>query len=105
MLVAVNAFGGGYYGMAGAENIPAQWLKGSPFQDYFIPSLILFVCVGGSALAVATPPFWHHWLARTSAFICGVILLLWISIQVAIIGFVSWLQPATTIAAFLILLF
>jgi hypothetical protein len=33
---ALNAFGGGYYGMAGAEGIPTAWLAGSPFHDYFI---------------------------------------------------------------------
>src|SRR4051812_27480018 len=41
LLVALNAFGGGYYGMAGAPNVPTEWLEGSPFTSYFLPSLIL----------------------------------------------------------------
>ena len=28
---ALNAFGGGYYGLAGAQGIPREWLRGSPF--------------------------------------------------------------------------
>ena len=42
LLVALNAFGGGWYGMAGADAVPISWLEGSPFRDYFIPSMILF---------------------------------------------------------------
>ena len=45
-LLALNALGGGYYGMAGAENVPLEWLEGSPFKTYFIPSLILFLIIG-----------------------------------------------------------
>jgi hypothetical protein len=48
---ALNAFAGGYYGMSGAEDVPKEWLEGSPFDDYFIPGLVLFVVVGGSSLA------------------------------------------------------
>lgn len=36
LVVAINAFAGGYYGLSGAKNIPTEWLKGSPFRDYFI---------------------------------------------------------------------
>jgi hypothetical protein len=52
-LVAVNAFGGGYYGLAGAEGIPREWLAGSPFHSYFVPSLFLLVVVGGSCSRAA----------------------------------------------------
>src|SRR5690349_9745215 len=97
LLVAINAFGGGYYGMAGAKNVPMKWLKGSPFHNYFIPSLILFVCVGGSALFAAIAVFTRHHIEHKAAFICGIIIIVWISVQIAIIGYVSWLQPAIAI--------
>ncbi len=29
---ALNAFGGGYYAMSGAKDVPIDWLKGSPFE-------------------------------------------------------------------------
>jgi hypothetical protein len=104
LLLAINAFGGGYYGMAGAKDVPTEWLKGSPFHNYFVPSLILFVCVGGSALVAAILVFRRHNMARKAAFICVLIVLVWLIMQVAIIGYVSWMQPTTSIAAILILL-
>jgi len=54
LFVALNAFGGGYYGFSGAKNVPAKWLKNSPFLNYFIPGLILFICVGGLAFVAAS---------------------------------------------------
>jgi hypothetical protein len=89
---ALNAFGGGYYGLAGASGVPTEWLAGTPFSDYTVPSVILFVVVGGS------------FLAGTVAVFAGAIVLIWIAVQVAIIGYVSWMQPATAIGGLLILL-
>lgn len=103
LLVAINAFGGGYYGMAGAKNIPVEWLQNSPFQNYFVPSLILFLFVGGSSLIAAIAVFRLDRVARKAAFISGIITLVWLSVQVAIIGYVSWMQPTTAITGLLIL--
>jgi hypothetical protein len=103
-LLAVNAFGGGYYALAGAKDIPIEWLEGSPFSDYFIPGLFLFLIIGGSALLAGIAVFSRRRLARKAAFFCGIIVLLWITMQVSIIGYVSWMQPATTIAAIAILI-
>jgi hypothetical protein len=103
LLMAINAFGGGFYAMAGAKDVPVEWLKESPFPDYFIPGLFLFLVIGGSALLAAVVVFSRHRLARRAALFCGVIVLLWILIQVIIIGYVSWMQPATAVAATLIL--
>jgi hypothetical protein len=104
LLVALNAFGGGYYGMAGAKDVPTIWLQNTPFKNYFIPSLILFLVVGGSALLAAFAVFRHHRNARLAALISGLIVLVWIAVQVAMIGYVSWMQPVTAIAGFFVLL-
>ena len=104
LFFAINAFGGGYYGMTGAKMVPQEWLNGSPFHNYFIPGLILFVSVGGSAFVSAILVFKQHRLARKATFCCGIIVLGWISVQVAIIGYVSWLQPVIAIVAVLIIL-
>ena len=105
MVVALNAFGGGYYGLAGAKNIPVEWLQSSPFPNYFIPSMFLFVVVGGLSFVSSILVFKNHPRARRFAFLTGIIILLWLAIQVAIIGYVSWMQPASAIAALLILFF
>jgi hypothetical protein len=102
---ALNAFAGGYYGMAGAEDVPKEWLEGSPFDDYFIPGLVLFVVVGGSFLAAAIAVFAKLHIARTAAFAAGGIVLGWLAVETAIVGYVSWMQPATTIGGLLVVLF
>jgi hypothetical protein len=102
---ALNAFAGGYYGMAGAEDVPKEWLEGSPFDDYFIPGLVLFVVVGGSFLAAAIAVFAKLHMAPTAAFAAGGIVLGWLAVETAIVGYVSWMQPATTIGGLLVVLF
>ncbi len=100
---AINAFGGGYYGLAGADGVPREWLRGSPFPDYFIPSLILFAVVGGSFLAATALVFARRQLDRVAAFTAGAIVLVWLAAQMAIIGYVSWMQPATFVGGLLVL--
>jgi hypothetical protein len=100
---ALNAFGGGYYGMTGARGIPTEWLLGSPFDSYFIPSLFLFVVVGGSFLVAAIAVLARWSLAWVAAIAAGAIVLGWIAVQVSLIGYVSWMQPATAIAGVVIL--
>jgi hypothetical protein len=101
---ALNAFAGGYYGLSGAPGVPREWLAGSPFADYVIPSLVLVLVVGGSLLIAAAAVLARLRTARPTAYAAAAILLIWIVVQVAIIGYVSWMQPATIAAAVLILL-
>jgi hypothetical protein len=103
LLVAINALGGGYYGMSGAKNVPIEWLEGSPFANYFIPSLILFIGIGGSCFFAAIAVFRRHPIARISAFVSGLTIIAWLTVQIEVIGYVSWMQPITAVAGFLIL--
>lgn len=102
---ALNAFGGGYYGMAGAEGVPIEWLEGSPFDDYFVPGLILFVAVGGSLLAAAIAVFANLSMARAAAVGATAVLFGWLVIETLMIGYVSWMQPATAVGGLVILRF
>jgi hypothetical protein len=99
---ALNAFGGGWYGLAGACGIPKEWLAGSPFADYFAPSFVLLVGVGGTLLGAAIAVLRGNRRARAFATTAGLVVLGWIAIQVAIIGFVSWMQPTTAAAGLVI---
>ncbi len=103
VLVAINAFGGGYYGLSGAKGIPREWLAGSPFDSYVIPSLFLFLVIGGGFLAASIAVFSRDRTARTLSTLVGVVVLAWIAVQIAIIGYVSWMQPVTVIAGVLVL--
>ena len=100
---ALNAFAGGCYGMAGASGVPREWLAGSVFSDYYVPSLVLFVVVGGVLTMAAVMVFRGHRLARAMASAAAVVVLVWIIVQVAIIGYVSWMQPATFAAGLMML--
>src|SRR6478672_983605 len=97
--VAINAFAGGYYGLTGARGVPVEWLDGSPFANYFIPSLILFILVGGSFTTAAVAVFARFRMARAAALAAVAIVTGWLMAQIAIIGYVSWMQPATAIVA------
>jgi len=101
--LALNAFGGGYYGMAGAEGVPLELLEGSPFSSYFIPSLILFSVVGGVSLFASIAVFTRSRLDRKAAFLSVLVVFSWLAVQLAIIGYVSWMQPTTAITAAIIL--
>lgn len=102
-IVAVNAMGGGYYGIVGAKGVPTEWLAGSPFNSYLVPSLVLFVVVGGSCLLAAIALFARWPIDRTAAFTSGVVLFVWIVVQLIVIGYVSWLQPTVFAVALAVL--
>jgi hypothetical protein len=102
LLVALNAFGGGYYGMAGAPNVPTEWLEGSPFTSYFIPSLILAIVVGGSFLTASIAVFSRARWRRAAVIVAVAIAVGWLTVQLAIIGYVSWMQPVTAIATLIV---
>ncbi len=101
---ALNAFGGGYYALLGAEGVPLEWLEGSPFSSYLIPGIFLFAVVGGAFLTAAVLAFARSRHARISAILAVAIVYCWLAVQMLIIGYVSWMQPVTAIVALVILL-
>jgi energy-converting hydrogenase Eha subunit B len=98
VLVMVNAFAGGFYGLNGAKAIPRSWLDGSPFGSFFVPSLFLFVVIGGGMLAATIIWLRKNRLAPWASLGMGALLMLWIVVQVSIIGYVSWMQPVSFVA-------
>jgi len=101
---ALNAFAGGYYGMSGAKGVPTEWLEGSPFDDYFVPGPALFAVVGGSFLVAAIAGFAELPHARAASLGAVAILFGWLVIETLVIGYVSWMQPATAAGGLVILL-
>jgi hypothetical protein len=95
LIVAVNAVGGGIYGLTGAELVSTSWLEGTPFRSYTIPSLFLLIVIGGGMLVASAA-----WLLRSRqapwvSLGMGVLLMLWIVVQVWMITLNSWLQPVS----------
>ncbi len=75
--------------------IPQRALQGSPFETYFVPGLILFCALGLGPLAAAWLAWRRHPLAPIAALGVGGTLLIWMAVEVAIVGYTNWppLQP------------
>ena len=95
LLMAANAVGGGIYGLSGAKDVPTAWLEGSPFHTYTVPSLFLLTVIGGGMVVATAAWLLRRRIAPWLSLGMGVILMSWIAAQVAIISYVSWMQPAS----------
>jgi hypothetical protein len=84
--VALTAIGGGVAIVTGADRFPPEWLRGSPFNDYALPGLILAAVVGASA-AVAAAATWR-WprLAAQASLVAGAILAGWVTGEVVLLN-------------------
>jgi len=99
ILLAVGALGGGLALMAGPHGeilpLPVSSLVGSLFPDWFVPGAILFVVLGLGPLAAAVLAWRRHPTAPFLAFATGGALLIWLAVEIAIIGYSNGppLQP------------
>jgi hypothetical protein len=99
-----------------------QWsvdqLRGTPFPDYTIPGLVLFLFLGLFPIFVGVglmaKPRWkwpdainpskrHHW-AWAASWATGIIALIWIAVETLLLGLISFLQPVIAVWGALILL-
>lgn len=74
-------------------DLSLEWLQNSPFTNYLIPGIILFLLIGMTNV-------WGMWLTfnkkeKRAAFgtVFGLILMGWIIAQVIWIGYKDFLQP------------
>jgi hypothetical protein len=95
-----------------------QWLDQTPFTSYLFPGIILFVFIGVFPLltlaGLLRESQWKwtsvfniypdkYWAWSYSLF-CGIILLIWLTVQIAITAY-FWLQPVLMGIGLLILIF
>ena len=73
-------------------NMPLSMLMGSPFVDFFLPGLILFVVIGCGHAAAAVMSFKHHRFCGLAGAVMGLGLMIWIFVQASMIGGGHWLQ-------------
>ena len=66
--------------------IPIEWLDGSPFNDYLIPGIILFLILGLFPLIIS----FGLWKTRNWGWLgsiaLGAALIIWILVEILIIG-------------------
>jgi hypothetical protein len=93
IVLAVGALGGGAALTVGPNGeiipLPVSALAGSPFINYFLPSAVLFVVLGLGPLVAAVLALRRHPLAPLFAFATGAALLIWLGVEIAIIGYAN----------------
>jgi hypothetical protein len=72
--------------------MPLSMLADSPFADFFWPGLILFAVIGLGHAAAAMMSFRKHRFSDLAAAVMGLGLMIWIFVQVSMIGGGHWLQ-------------
>jgi hypothetical protein len=91
VLLSLGALGGGFVLILAPRGeimpLPLSALAGSPFDTYLGPGLILFSVLGLGPLVAARVAWLRHPLAPVAAFIVGVALLIWVAVEIAIIGY------------------
>jgi hypothetical protein len=75
-----------------AFRMPLSMLKGSPFSNFFLPGLILFTVIGLGHAAAAVMSFRRRLRHGPAGAVMGIGLIIWIFIQVSMIGGGHWLQ-------------
>jgi hypothetical protein len=91
VLLSIGALVGGLILMLAPRGeilpLPLSALAGSPFDTYFVPGLILFSVIGLGPVIAARLAWTRHPVAPVAAFVVGAGLLIWVGVEVAIIGY------------------
>ena len=109
LIIGLSAVAAGYsfiYDPTGTGiGMTVAYLRHSPFSDFLIPGLVLFLCNGIGAIAVALMAFSRTKRYPRLVFAQGIVLVGWISIQTIMVRDVNVLHFAClTIGIVLIIL-
>lgn len=77
---------------AHGAGVPIAYLANSPFSSYLVPGLILGMIVGGTQLAAAVALWTKRRTGLLLSAVAGFGMMIWIFVELAIIGKYSWLQ-------------
>jgi hypothetical protein len=86
IFLALTAFAGGIGLVANLNAPPLDALKGSPFRDYTIPGLALFIPVGGSALIAAVTTARKHPRSPSISIFAGAMIIGFEIVEIVVIG-------------------
>lgn len=73
-------------------NLNPDLLAGSPFKNYLIPGILLAFVVGGLNLVAVFLNLNRHRQRYNAAITGGVVIIVWIIVQVILIGTIHWLH-------------
>jgi len=71
----------------GPLSLEASWLDGSPFSSYLVPGLFLAGVIGTGMMAASYSQLMRLKYAPHISLLCGLVLDVWIGVQVTIIPF------------------
>lgn len=96
VFLGISAMGGGGQFLIDPTGdtigMPVDVLGGSPFADFFIPGLILFIVLGVLPFVVLYGIYTTRRWARLAVLLVGIAVIVWIIVQGLIVGFGHWLQ-------------
>ena len=75
------------------QGLSIEALQNSPFEDYFIPGLLLFAIIGIGSLIASYFSLKLKIEAGILGIIFGLGIIIWVVSQYLILGYVSWMQP------------
>ncbi|MGC9342287.1 MAG: hypothetical protein ACP5E3_06280 [Bacteroidales bacterium] len=78
---------------AASLGMELSWLEGTPFRNFLIPGIVLFVIngIGNSVAAILSIRKTRYF--EMTGIVLGVVMMTWIISQVAFIGYKNFLQP------------
>lgn len=92
ILLLFNGIGALYGGLSfmlhpdgSGLGMSAEYLRYSPFSDFFVPGLILFTCNGMLSLVATVLVVFSHRYAVWAVLLQGAILVGWIAVQVLMV--------------------
>lgn len=81
-----------------------NWLQDSPFKNYLIPGLILFILIGLGSLATVLTGMIGKRYFPVGTLLCGGMLTIWITVQMAMFQSMHPLQISFLLLGILLLL-
>lgn len=78
---------------AASLGMELNWLEGTPFRNFLIPGIILFVIngIGNTTAAILSIRKTRYF--EVAGIVLGAVMMTWIISQVAFIGYKNFLQP------------
>jgi hypothetical protein len=95
-LVGLNAVAAGYAFMTDPSGngigISTEYIRHSPFRDFFIPGLVLFIIIGLLSIVTAVATMAKAIQYSRLIFLQGVLLCGWIVIQMIMVRDFNWMH-------------
>jgi hypothetical protein len=105
--IGLTAIAGGFKLVSnpnGIPDFPIEWLSNSPFNNYFIPGLVLLIVIGFGNVLAGTVTFLRKGYSGSIAALLGIFLILYMTIEVWFVSLRNFLQPLYFILGVLVLI-